>query len=161
MMAQTKRILLLDDDYESMSPLKFFLEAVHGHSVELSAAADIPDRLRTERFDLLCVDLMIHPVSLDAQNQEVTNLHFVGVNWQKTGLTFLQKLRQGAFAQRETVGTSPQVPVLILSAVANHLLDEQLIAADPHTAYLEKPFDLEELMSMLEQLLHQQPVKVA
>lgn len=160
-MAQTKRILLLDDDYESMSPLKFFLEAVHGHSVELSAAANITDRLRTERFDLLCVDLMIHPISLDADNQEVTNLHFEGVNWQKTGLTFLQKLRQGAFDHKEGLGTSSQVPVLILSAVANHLLDEQLMTADQCTAYLEKPFDLEELMSTLEQLLNQPVAKEA
>lgn len=153
-MAHNKCILLLDDDYESMSPLKFFLEEVHGHRVELTAAAEITERLRHEHFDLLCVDLMIHPVSLDANNQEVTNLHFAGVNWQKTGLTFLQQLRQGRFSDGQGKGTSAQVPVLILSAVANHLLEETLVTRDKHTAYLEKPFDLEELMSLLEQLLN-------
>ena len=154
-MAHNKRILLLDDDYESMSPLKFFLEEVHGHQVELTAAAELTERLRHERFDLLCVDLMIHPVSLDANNQEVANLHFEGVNWQKTGLSFYQQLRQGRFSDEEAAGTSPQVPVLILSAVANHLIDEPLVVRDKRTAYLEKPFDLEEMMSTLEKLLNQ------
>ena len=175
-----KRILLLDDDYESMAPLKIFLEAVHSFEVTLTAAATLPEQLAKERFDLICLDLMIHPVSLDANNQEITNLHFSGVNWQKTGLTFLERLRAGAFVDvsastdsppwrngqgatsfhvdsgqpaEDQVGTSPSVPVIILSAVADLSRQESLLQNDEQTLYLEKPFDLEEFIELVGQLI--------
>lgn len=147
-----KRILLFDDDYESMQPLKLFLEEISGYQVDLTARADIVDRLATERFDLLCIDLMIHPVGLDAELQEVNNLHFPGVNWQKTGLVFLERLRHGAFTPGPT-GTPATVPVIVLSAVANHSTDELTITDGATTEYLEKPFDLEEILSAIERLL--------
>lgn len=148
-----KRILLFDDDYESMEPLKLFLEAINGFNVELTAQADIVQRLAQEHFDLLCIDLMIHPTSLDAQQEEVTNVHFAGVNWQKTGLTFLERLRRGAFVQDPTQGTLPAVPAIVLSAIADRSTDELTITDDPLTEYWEKPFDLEEIVAAIERLL--------
>ncbi len=56
--AMQKRILLFDDDYESMKPLAEALEE-QGYEVVLSAAQEIPRRLGQERFDLLIVDIMI------------------------------------------------------------------------------------------------------
>jgi CheY-like chemotaxis protein len=159
MSTKPKRILIFDDDYESMEPLKLFLEEVNGYSVELTARAGITDRLATERFDLLCIDLMIHPVSLDAQLQEVTNLHFSGVNWQKTGLTLLERLRRGDFNHQgdhqdnEHNSTPATVPVIVLSAVADRTSDELTVTHDPLTEYWEKPFDLEEIISAIERLL--------
>ncbi len=148
-----KRILLFDDDYESMEPLKLFLEAVSNFNVELTARADILPRLATERFDLLCIDLMIHPISLDAQQQEVTNVHFAGVNWQKTGLIFLERLRRGDFTHSTTQGTLATVPAIVLSAVADRSTDELTITDDPLTEYWEKPFDLEAIVAAIERLL--------
>lgn len=136
-----------------MEPLKLFLEEVNGYQVELTAQASITERLATERFDLLCIDLMIHPVSLDANLQEVENLHFAGVNWQKTGLVFLQRLRHGAFTAPTAQGTLATVPVIVLSAVADSSSDELTIAADGMTEYWEKPFDLEEIIAAIERLL--------
>ena len=161
MSTKPKRILIFDDDYESMEPLKLFLEEVSGYSVELTARADITDRLATERFDLLCIDLMIHPVSLDAQLQEVTNLHFTGVNWQKTGLALLERLRRGDFNRQDQgvsqndhhSSTQASVPVIVLSAVADRSTDELTITDDPLTQYWEKPFDLEEIIGAIERLL--------
>jgi len=161
MNTKPKRILIFDDDYESMEPLKLFLEEVSGYSVELTARADITDRLATERFDLLCIDLMIHPISLDAHLQEVTNLHFTGVNWQKTGLTLLERLRRGDFSHPDHDvsqhdhhrSTKASVPVIVLSAVADRSTDELTITDDPLTEYWEKPFDLEEIISAIERLL--------
>lgn len=147
-----KRILLFDDDYESMEPLKLFLEEISGYRVDLTARADIVDRLATERFDLLCIDLMIHPVGLDAELQEVNNLHFPGVNWQKTGLVFLERLRHGAFSPG-AASTPATVPVIVLSAVANRSTDELTITDNATTEYLEKPFDLEEILEAIERLL--------
>lgn len=169
-MSQTEiRILLLDDDYESMAPLKLYLETVHRFDVTLTAAATLPERLMQEQFDLICLDLMIHPISLDAGNQEVRNLHFPGVNWKKTGLIFLEQLRAGRFSplaqhERPTTnghvdeekvmkGTSSQVPVIILSAVADRTGEESVLRQDQQTVYLEKPFDLEEMVALIEQLI--------
>lgn len=150
-----KRILLFDDDYESMAPLKLFLEEINGYQVELTARADIPQRLATERFDLLCIDLMIHPVSLDANLKEVTNLHFTGVNWQKTGLMLLEQIRRGDFSISDT-STPATVPVIVLSAVADRTIDELTSTADRRTIYREKPFDIEEIQGTIEQLLIKQ-----
>jgi CheY-like chemotaxis protein len=149
---ESKRILLFDDDYESMAPLKLFLEEINGYQVELTARADIPQRLATERFDLLCIDLMIHPVSLDADLEEVTNLHFDGVNWQKTGLVLLERLRRGDFSPGDA-GTPATVPVIVLSAVADRTTDELAVTADRQTVYWEKPFDVEEIQGVIERLL--------
>lgn len=149
---ESKRILLFDDDYESMAPLKLFLEEINGYQVELTARADIPQRLATERFDLLCIDLMIHPVSLDADLEEVTNLHFDGVNWQKTGLVLLERLRRGDFSPGDA-GTPATVPVIVLSAVADRTTDELAVTDDRQTVYWEKPFDVEEIQGVIERLL--------
>jgi CheY-like chemotaxis protein len=149
---QPKRILLFDDDYESMAPLKLFLEEINGYRVELTARADVPQRLATERFDLLCIDLMIHPVSLDANLEEVKNLHFDGVNWQKTGLVLLERLRRGDFSPT-AASTPATVPAIVLSAVADRTTDELAVTADRQTVYWEKPFDVEEIQGVIERLL--------
>jgi CheY-like chemotaxis protein len=133
--------------------LKLFLEEVCGYQVELTAQAAIAGRLARERFDLLCIDLMIHPVSLDANLQEVQNLHFAGINWQKTGLVFLERLRNGEFAAQGDQGTPATVPVIVLSAVADSSSEELTIAADAMTEYWEKPFNLEEIVAAIERLL--------
>ncbi|MEZ4866656.1 MAG: hypothetical protein R3C14_35380 [Caldilineaceae bacterium] len=148
-----RRILLFDDDYESMAPLKLFLEEVLGFAVVLTAQADIGEWLAQERFDLLCIDLMIHPVSLNGELEEVTNLHFTGVNWQQTGLALLERIRQGHYHAAAGAGTATSVPVIVLSAVANQSIAELTVEDDPWTEYLEKPFDLAEMVATMERLL--------
>lgn len=153
MASAAKKILLLDDDYESMLPLKIFLETVHDFTVELTAKKDLLVRLPHEKFDLLCVDLMIHPIGLDAERHEVQNIHFDGVNWQRTGLAFLKQLREGQFSHDPKQGTSPQAPVILLSAVADTSAADVLEFSPYTTHYMEKPFDLDELLERINQLL--------
>lgn len=152
MASAAKKILLLDDDYESMLPLKIFLETVHDFTVELTAKKDLLVRLPHEKFDLLCVDLMIHPIGLDADHHEVQNIHFDQVNWRRTGLAFLKQLREGQFSRDPKQGTSPQVPVILLSAVADTSAAE-VLEFSPYAQYMEKPFDLDELLDRINQLL--------
>jgi CheY-like chemotaxis protein len=147
------KILLLDDDYESMNPFKGFLEALHDYQVELTAAETVLDRLRREKFDLICIDCMIHPKSLDAEQQEVVNIHFDNVNWQRTGLEFLTRLRQGDFSSEDGPGTSPQVPVIMLSAVVDPAYEMANGTTGLRTIYKEKPFDPEELAECIQQML--------
>ena len=153
MPGEHKTVLFFEDDYESLQDLKEYLEQYRGWQVELSAQADILDRLAHERFDLILVDLMIPPESLDASGQTVQNVHFEGVSWLKTGLEFLRLLRCGAFSGETGHGTPPDVPVIVLSAVANYsvgsALPDQLAVAD----YVEKPFLVEDLLGRIDKLV--------
>jgi CheY-like chemotaxis protein len=148
-----KKILLFDDDYESMVVVKQYLERALSLQIELTAERTILERLANERFDLVCVDLMIHPTSLNAADEEVENVHFEGVNWRRTGIEFLRRLRQGEFSEADDPGTSPDVPVLVLSAVANYSISAELGQAMRVQGYVEKPFALEEITEQIRRLL--------
>jgi CheY-like chemotaxis protein len=149
-----RKILLLEDDYESMRDLKEYIEEVFGWKVELTADAGLPGRLKSERFDLIVLDLMIHPTSLDASGQEVPNVHFDGINWQRTGLEFLQRLRRGEYAGAGNQGTPPNVPALALSAVAS--FSEDPFKSDPtFRGYVEKPFRLEDMIQRIRLILQE------
>jgi CheY-like chemotaxis protein len=147
------KVLLFEDDYESMRYLKEYLEEDLGWSVVLSADKDVLGRLSTERFDLVAIDLMIQPTSLDAQGHLVENVHFENVPWQRTGLEFLRRLRGGEFGLTGGTGTSPSVPVLVLSAVAGYSVEGKLGKDMLEEAYVEKPFRLDDLVGCMTRLL--------
>ena len=152
-MDRAKRILLLDDNYESMKPLKDALEAVWGYKVTLTAAATLLHRLPQERFDLLIVDQMIAPISLDEAKQEVHNIHYEEMHWHHTGPEFVRRLRQGAYSEAAETGTQPNVPVILLSAVADSSMPQEQLQSLNISAYMEKPFDLEALHEAIEAIL--------
>jgi CheY-like chemotaxis protein len=152
MVARKKRVLIFDDDFESMRGLKEHLEIDCGWAVELSAESRLLTRLADERFDLMILDLMIHSTSFDAEDQVVQNVHFSQVNWRETGLEFLRRLRAGAFSKPDGPGTPPDVPVIILSAVADESVKEALISG-PAVIYAEKPFRLEQIIGLIDKLV--------
>lgn len=140
------RILLFDDDHESMQPLADELHE-QGYEVVISAAQEITRRLSQERFDLLIVDIMIHPYSPGKDdNSIVHNVHYPGVNWQATGEEFLRRLRCGDYEGPDGSGTRRTVPVVVLSATADS--DRSYEAQ----AVFEKPFDLEEVIAKIRAL---------
>ena len=110
------------------------------------------ERLGAERYDLLVVDLMIRPESLDASGNNVQNVHFPEVSWLRTGLEFLRQLRNGTFVTTPGQGTSPDVPVIVLSAVANYSVEDALPEGDALTEYVEKPFQVSDLIARIERL---------
>ncbi|MFZ1771116.1 MAG: hypothetical protein WAU00_18050 [Caldilinea sp.] len=141
------RILLFDDDYLSMEPLKEAIED-YGYTVVLTAAQEILDQLTVERFDLISVDFMIHPETPALEGEGViANVHYPGVSWQETGLEFLRRLRRGDYEGIDGQGTARTTPAIILSATADpdETYDAQVI--------FEKPFDLDEVITALETLL--------
>jgi CheY-like chemotaxis protein len=153
MPSEQHRILLFEDDYESMRYVKEHLEEELGWSVELSAAVDVLERLGREKFDLVILDLMIQPKSLDAEGLEVENLHFEDITWKRTGLEFLKRLRAGDFNRQPGAGTSPDVPVMVLSAVAGYSVEGKLDPGVFVNKYLEKPFRLDDLVRCIRELL--------
>jgi CheY-like chemotaxis protein len=152
---QQKRILLFEEDFESMRGLKEHIEEETGWHVDLTAEAGLLERLSRERFDLIVVDLMIHPTSLDADGKEVQNVHFDGVHWLKTGLEFLRRLRKGEFSKEAGVGTSPDVPVIVLSAVADYSVEKELRKEISVDGYMVKPFRLQELVERMRRALEE------
>lgn len=156
MTTNNRHILLLDDDYVSMEPLKEVLETKFGYQVDLTAAATLVEQLQKVRYDLLCVDIMIHPKSLDQAGNEVDNLHFNETNWQLTGLAFLKHFRNGEFSSTNSAGTSPQTPVIVLSAVAQNSVDEVTALGVANTRHIEKPFSLAQLIKTMNELMDAQ-----
>ena len=156
-MTESRRILLFDDDYESMLPLKLLLEFTKGYIVELTAEPNVIERLQQEKFDLLCLDVMIHPETFDSNDEIVENLHFAGVNWQRTGLELLKRLRTGELATGDD-GTRSDTPVIVLSAVADlSEYEAQIKQWRSNTRHMEKPFDPEELVKLISDLLQGSP----
>jgi len=149
-----KKILLLDDDYESMHNLQIYLEEELGWEVEFSAEKNLLERLRQEKFDLLIVDLMIRPQSLNANGQEVQNIHYENVKWDRTGLEFIRRFREGEYAQNGK-GTSPSAPIIVLSAVADSTADEEWGKIIQHEKHVEKPFRLSDLIDLMHKLLQE------
>lgn len=142
------RILLFDDDYESMLPLVTELEEL-GYRVDLTADEEILTRLATTTYDLICVDFMIHPQSPGQadDNSVISNVHYPGVNWQRTGQEFLRRLRSGEYDRGGEQGTRCTVPAIIISATAKS--GEKYDAA----AFFEKPFDIDEILKTIDSLL--------
>jgi len=142
------KIVLLEDDYDSMVMLKEILEK-EKWLVELSASKDILTRLSSEYFDLILLDVMIHPQSRNGNGDLVENIHFLGVNWQRTGLEFLTRLRQGEFSKKNSQGTPPEVPVILLSAIATNSTGLEAETTKLAQAHFEKPFRLKELLESI------------
>jgi CheY-like chemotaxis protein len=154
MQIEPARILVFEEDYESMRDLQEHLQELYGWEVELTASKDTLECLAQEKFDLLVIDLMIRPTSLDESGQEVQNVQFEGTPWLRTGLEFLRRLRMGEFYREDSIGTSPDVPAIILSAVAD--LNETELNADIRIdAFVEKPFRLEVLTERIRSLLQE------
>jgi CheY-like chemotaxis protein len=152
MQDKQKKILLFEDDFESMRYLKEHIEEELGWRVELTAEGSLLERLGHERFDLIVVDLMIHPTRLDADGREVQNVRFEDISWLRTGLEFLRRLRQGEFSQEMGLGTPPDVPVIILSAVADYSVEEEKGRIQVQ-GYVEKPFRLDDIIGRMRALL--------
>jgi len=149
-----RKLLFFEDDYESLQALKEHLELDRGWEVTLTARASLLQDLSQIKYDLVLLDLMIPPESLDAQGNQVQNVHFDGVSWLKTGLEFLKRLRRGEFSTPGQ-GTPPDVPVIVLSAVAHYSFENAMPNGVPFLDYVEKPFRLDELVAHIEKLLQE------
>lgn len=152
MSSKSKKILLLDDDFESMESLHTYLQDELELEVVFSAEATLLKRLDCEKFDLLIVDLMIHPRSLNADNVEVQNIHYDDVRWDQTGLEFIRRFRIGEYTATGQ-GTSTSVPIIVLSAVADSATDGEWGSIIENEHPIEKPFRVSELSNLINKLL--------
>ena len=152
-MEQKTKVLMIEEDHEIMGELQEHIGEVLGLEVEMTAEQGMLERLPREKFDLLLVDLMIRPTIIDQNGQEVNNIQFEGVNWRKTGLEFIKRLRNGDFSSSPDQGTSPSVPVIIVSAVANDSIsndDKKTIGVND---FIEKPFRLADVIEVIKKTI--------
>jgi CheY-like chemotaxis protein len=154
-MPNKPRLLFFEDDYETLRHLREYLEVDLGWQVEVTAEASILERLARETFDLILIDIMVRPESLDAEGHGVQNVHFDEVSWLRTGLAFLEHLRSGDFVVTPGQGTPPDVPVIVLSAVAHYSVENELPPSSATIDYVEKPFRVSDLVARIERLMQE------
>jgi CheY-like chemotaxis protein len=154
MTAKSKRLLLLDDDYESMEMLYKYLKEELGMDVEFTASANLLERLDQEKYDLLLVDLMIHQFSPNKNHERVQNIQYENVKWDRTGMEFIRRFRRGEYTPTGQ-GTSTAVPIIVLSAVADSATDGDWGEILAKEYIVEKPFRLSELSGLINRLLQE------
>jgi CheY-like chemotaxis protein len=148
------RILMFEDDTETTKDLKEYLEETYGYEVVLTAGQGILERLPTERFDLLILDLMIAHRSRGDDGRMVENVRYDGTSHWATGLEFLRRLRAGEYAGAEGISTPRDVPVIAYSAVASKPVQQQLLHHDYGIlAYYGKPFRLNMIAQAIADIL--------
>jgi CheY-like chemotaxis protein len=152
MMDKPRKILMLDDDFESMQNLQMYIKRELNLDAELSAEKSLLERLDREKFDLLIVDLMIHPRSPNANNQEVENIHYDDVKWDRTGLEFIRRFRQGEYTGSGQ-GTSVDVPIIVMSAVGESAMNGDWGKVVKKEHHMEKPFRLSDFKNLIHSLL--------
>jgi CheY-like chemotaxis protein len=145
------RILLFEDEAESMQYLKEYLEEDFGWSVEMTAEVGVLDRLKKEKFDLIVVDLMIHPEMDTSPGESIRNVHYDGVNYKGTGLEFIRHLRAGEYSSQE--GTDKDVPVVVISAFSDSVPEFKDDHPLSKISFFYKPFLLHELVAELKKLI--------
>lgn len=154
MSKNARKILMLDDDFESMQNLQVFVKKELNMDVELTAEKNLLQRLGKEKFDLLIVDLMIQPKSFNGENLEVENIHYDGVKWDRTGLEFIRRFRKGEYTQTGK-GTSVDVPIIIMSAVSDSAANGEWGKIIQNEHRMEKPFRLSDFMKLVNTLLQE------
>jgi CheY-like chemotaxis protein len=154
MSEKKRKILMLEDDFESMHNLQTFVGKQLNMEVELTAEKSLLKRLGQEQFDLLVVDLMIKPKSFNEENQEVENIHYEDVKWDHTGMEFIRRFRRGDYSQPGQ-GTSADVPIIVMSAVSDSAANGEWGTIIQNEQRMEKPFRLSDFMKLVNKLLQE------
>ena len=148
-------VLMFEDSEETMGGLRDYLVRRLHWRVELTADAAVLQRLRTERYDLILLDVMIHTHDPKAAGPEQQNVSFLGVPWRMTGLHFLHCLRLGDYSSE--AGTLRNVPVIIVSAALGSSVKSELEQDHDIRGVFEKPFVLSELLQAMQGALAARP----
>jgi CheY-like chemotaxis protein len=148
-----KLILYVEEDLES---LRHYFDMLRSeYDLTVGAHWELIEKRRKRPFDLLILDLMIHPRSYDLGGKIVESISFPQVNWRQTGLEFLRRLRKNEYAD---FGLPAHIPVVVATAVVDYKVREEIISdlrVEPK-AYLEKPFTMDALRKAVSTILEGQ-----
>lgn len=139
------KILILEDDFDTMKVIDILLGDLKqklGWSVLISVEKSILDLIKTEEFNQIIVDIMIHSNTDDKEN-----IHYSGITWKKTGIEFIRRLRAGDYLGENGKGTPRNVPIIVLSAITDSASEE--LKDLEGISYCEKPFRTDVLLDMI------------
>ncbi len=144
-----KTIFYFDDDVDCTQDLINVLNESEEYDVIRASHWPVIKVQREIPFDLVIIDLMIHHISLDEKGQEVENISYEDIPWQRTGVEFLKRVRNGEYVR---FGFSEDVPVIIASAVVDHEAkkDTQNLTI---LSYIEKPFTIEDIQQSIQEVI--------
>jgi PAS domain S-box-containing protein len=117
-------ILLVDDDPESLLPLQIFLEREKADVSYVGSAAEALERLSTRDFHVLISDI---------------------------GMPSIDGYEMISIVRRSQTLLNPQIPAIALTAYASADDRQRALAAGYHS-HLAKPFEFDELLSMITKL---------
>jgi len=126
-----KRILFVDDEDWSVTP---YFDKLRDHGLEVDLALngdEAIERLRSHRYDLIVLDIMLPSGSQIGSNVEP----------RKAGAILLDKIRTN---QLTDIKTSPDVPVVVLTAVTDQEESENIRKLGVNEVF-EKPALFEEV----------------
>jgi CheY-like chemotaxis protein len=146
-MPSVKSILYFEDDPQSLRDYCSVLRSKY--KVVIGADRHLIEQHRQHPVDLVIIDLLIHHHSLDEEENPVENVRFPQVNWKRTGVEFLRRLRAGDY---EEFGLSAAVPVVIATAAVDYSVQHDVMQLGPN-AYLEKPFTIDQLEEAIDAVL--------
>ena len=89
------------------------------YEVIVEAAQSYIDQLRApaESFDVLIIDLMIHPYGrTEAKNGSAKNVHYAAIAWRYTGIEFLRRVRAGEYAHN---GFPSDIPIVVITGIGD------------------------------------------
>jgi CheY-like chemotaxis protein len=119
------------------------------YEVIVSAKQAVIEQPRQHPLDLIIIDLMIHHWSFDEAEQEVENISYLGVGWQRTGIEFLRRVRASNY---EEFGFPATIPVIVATAAVDESTHEEVEQLNVKV-YLEKPFSVDQLEEVVETIL--------
>ena len=147
MNAQTKTVFWFEDDSHGV---KDHIESLKkNYQVESGASWDIIRKKREQPINLVIIDFMIHALSSNEEGEDVENIRFDGINWTETGLGFLQRIRQGEYAE---YGFDANVPIIAATAVVTYPARTRAEEVKIN-GFLVKPFSFDELKIAVEKCL--------
>lgn len=119
------RILLVDDDLDSLKPLQLFLEGQKASVAGAESAAEALEKLVADRFDIMITDIGM-PVA--------------------DGFELVRRVRSS------TNGNDPNLPAIAVTAYASPGDRERAFAAG-FQAHLAKPVNFDEVLSAVQRVL--------
>jgi CheY-like chemotaxis protein len=130
-----KRILFVDDEDWSVIP---YFEKLRDQNIEVDLALDgdeAIDRLQKSKYDLLVLDIMLPPGENIGEDVEP----------RKAGAILLYRIRQNEIPNMRT---APNVPVVVLTAVTDQKLSEDVKQLKVNEVF-QKPAPFDEVTDKL------------
>ena len=142
------RIYYFEDDLEGLEEVVEALKEDYD-VINSAKVADVETK-RKDHFDIVIIDIMIHPQEHEDDPQRTPeNVTFADIPWTRTGVEFLRRIRRGQYKQ---FGFPQNIQCIIATAAVDQNMVKELDALGINKM-LEKPFTIETMETAISELL--------